>query len=427
MDWYDFLADTELCTMHFDALEGDDAMKLNIVLRLLENCKVPSTLKLTPATLKAFAGDVWQDMHPHPYHNFSHATDVAQSFYSILIATRLVRSLDPVTVAASILAALCHDLDHPGYTNQYQENERTEFWLRHKESTLENHHYERFERLLQIHNITTSLDRVKFLGRRMILATDMKQHDRIMSEIREKIGNGDDLLEDDASVALLLGLILKCADISNQARPRHIAAKWNDRVYQEFYREGDQDRKRGRQVLNLHDREKNDTNASSVGFIGFVVVPLYKLLGKAILEVEKIHQCGLKTRIVDECLVVLNANKERYAKIVAGEPVEDQPVHVVDPLETPPGVNGEHQLKSAKFFNYRAGHATPQEGVEAHFRAREGRREDEPVRRTPSPIVEIATRSAASIRSSLRLIRPPSRESLVFFAEEAARAEAEAS
>jgi len=261
----------------------------------------------------------------------------------------------------------------------------------------------------------------------MILATDMKQHDRIMSEIREKIGNGDDLLEDDASVALLLGLILKCADISNQARPRHIAAKWNDRVYQEFYREGDEDRKRGRQVLNLHDRQKNDTNASSVGFIGFVVVPLYKLLGKAILEVEKIHQCGLKTRIVDECLVVLNANKERYAKIVNGEQVDEAPVHVVDPLETPPGVNGEHQQNSVKFFNYRAAHATPQEGVEAHFRAREGRREDEPVRRTPSPIVEIATRSAASIRSSLRLIRPPSRESLVFFAEEAARAEAEAS
>ena len=217
--------------------------------------------------------------------------------------------------------------------------------LRHKESCLENHHYERFERLLQIHNITTSLDRVKFLGKRMILATDMKQHDRIMSEIREKISKGDDLLEDDASVALLLGLILKCADISNQARPRHIAAKWNDRVYQEFYREGDQDRKRGRQVLNLHDRHKNDTNSSSVGFIGFVVVPLYKLLGKAILEVENKHQVGLRTRIVDECLVVLNANKERYAKIVNGEEVDEAPVHVVEDVETPPGINGEHQSK----------------------------------------------------------------------------------
>ena len=262
----------------------------------------------------------------------------------------------------------------------------------------------------------------------MILATDMKQHDRIMSEIREKIVNGDDLLEDDSSVALLLGLILKCADISNQARPRHIAAKWNDRVYQEFYREGDQDRKRGRQVLNLHDRHKNDTNSSSVGFIGFVVVPLYKLLGKAILEVENKHQFGLRTRIVDECLVVLNANKERYSRIVNGEQVDAAPVHVVEDVETPPGINGEHQQRSAKFFNYRAGHATPQEGVEAHFRAREGSyREDERPARTPSPIVEIAARSAASIRSSLRLIRPPSRESLVFFAEEAARAEAEAS
>ena len=107
--------------------------------------------------------------------------------------------------------------------------------------------------------------------------------------------------------------------------------------------------------------------------------------------------------------------------------MDEAPVHVVEDVETPPGINGEHQLKSAKFFNYRAGHATPQEGVEAHFRAREGGREDERPARTPSPIVEIAARSAASIRSSLRLIRPPSRESLVFFAEEAARAEAEAS
>ena len=71
--------------------------------------------------------------------------------------------------------------------------------------------------------------------------------------------------------------------------------------------------------------------------------------------------------------MVLNANKERYAKIVNGEKVDEAPVHVVEDVETPPGINGEHQFLSAKFFNYRAAHATPQEGVEAHFRAREGR------------------------------------------------------
>ena len=105
--------------------------------------------------------------------------------------------------------------------------------------------------------------------------------------------------------------------------------------------------------------------------------------------------------------------------------VDEAPVFDVEAVVTPPGINGEHQQNSVKFFNYRAGHATPQEGVEAHFRAREGflQRTSGP-RGRASPIVEIAARSAASIRSSLRLIRPPSRESLVFFAEEAARAEA---
>ena len=75
------------------------------------------------------------------------------------------------------------------------------------------------------------MDRIKFLGKRMILATDMKQHtERSCPRDPEKISKGDDLLEDDASVALLLGQHTKCADISNQAR-LSIAAGWNDRVY----------------------------------------------------------------------------------------------------------------------------------------------------------------------------------------------------
>ena len=38
---------------------------------------------------------------------------------------------------------------------------------------------------------------------------------------------------------------------------------------------------------------------------------------------ENKHQFGLRTAL--ECLVVLNANKERYAKVVAGESVEKPP------------------------------------------------------------------------------------------------------
>ena len=65
---------------------------------------------------------------PAPVPQFFSCTDVAQSFYSILIAMRLVKSLSAITVAASILAALCHDLDHPGTRTSTRRTSGQEFW-----------------------------------------------------------------------------------------------------------------------------------------------------------------------------------------------------------------------------------------------------------------------------------------------------------
>ena len=93
---------------------------------------------------------------------------------------------------------------------------------------------------------------------------------------------------------------------------------------------------------------------------------------------------------------------------------------------TPPGINGEHQQNSVKFFNHLLGMLHPGRCRGPLPRAKVlTERTSGP--RAPSPIVEIAARSAASFALHLRLIRPPSRESLVFFAEEAATAEAGAS
>jgi hypothetical protein len=74
---------------------------------------------------------------------------------------------------------------------------------------------------------------------------------------------------------LLLKLLIKGSDISNPARPMAVASQWNDKCYEEFYSEGDEDRKKGRKLNPLHDRENNSIPKSSVGFIGFVVAPIY--------------------------------------------------------------------------------------------------------------------------------------------------------
>jgi hypothetical protein len=74
---------------------------------------------------------------------------------------------------------------------------------------------------------------------------------------------------------LMLGMLLKACDVSNPSRPIPVADKWNDLVYQEFYAEGDIDSERGRPVNPLHNKVTNNISKSTVGFIGFVVCPIY--------------------------------------------------------------------------------------------------------------------------------------------------------
>ena len=45
MSWFDFLVHTELCTMNYDALAKSDEDQLAHLVRMLENMKVPATLK----------------------------------------------------------------------------------------------------------------------------------------------------------------------------------------------------------------------------------------------------------------------------------------------------------------------------------------------------------------------------------------------
>jgi hypothetical protein len=372
LDWYDYLAHTELCTMNYDALLHGDTEKLAEMTRVFMNLRFLQTLRLKTETLAAFLGDVWRMMPPKNfYHNFSHICDVSQCMYTLLVATRLVGRFDPLVVCAAICAAICHDLEHPGLSNVFQNSEKTALSLRYDgKSPLENHHCACFDLLVSKHGLLDKLnaaDGAKFtaLVKRMILTTDMANHNQLMSAVRERLEGGQNLLADAEGTALVLSLVLKCSDISNQARPWRTAERWTGRVYEEFYHEGDLDRAAGRPVSALHDRGTNNIAKSSVGFITYIVEPLYKLLGAAIQACagrgEDIH-----VRVVDECLVTLSKNKERHKQVSEG--LEPTPFQTEDDMVAQdhndrlrelagrPGCNGYQQLMQEKRFNYRAAH-----------------------------------------------------------------------
>lgn len=169
LDWFDFLMHTELCTMNYDALTLSDDQRFDHMVRMMENLKVPQTLKKPAKELMPLIFDVHELMHANPYHNFAHVTDVTQYLYTLLLATHLAKRLQPIELAAAFIAAVCHDLDHPGLSNAYQNKAHTDLSIKfNQESPLENHHLWCSRRLITKHDllggVTDEKDRARFLS-----------------------------------------------------------------------------------------------------------------------------------------------------------------------------------------------------------------------------------------------------------------------
>lgn len=80
-------------------------------------CKfdVPATLGCDETTLQNWLTLIEANYHSdNSYHNSTHAADVLQSTAYFVNKERLRHLLDPLDVAAALVAAVVHDVDHPG-------------------------------------------------------------------------------------------------------------------------------------------------------------------------------------------------------------------------------------------------------------------------------------------------------------------------
>ena len=111
--------------MNYDCLGMEKDERLLHMVRMMENFKVPVTLRQQPEAIIPFIYDVFLLMRDNSYHNFTHVTDVTQYMYTLLLATHVADKLEPIEVTAAFLGAVCHDLDHPGLSNTFQNNENT--------------------------------------------------------------------------------------------------------------------------------------------------------------------------------------------------------------------------------------------------------------------------------------------------------------
>ena len=239
----------------------------------------------------------------NPYHNFHHCTDVAHATFLIITSIRKSANLSSLECYSLLIAALAHDLEHPGVNNAFLIKSKHQLALRYNDiAVLENKHAScLFEMLFQRSdiNILQDMDESSWLEARKliihaIIHTDMAKHFSMVSrmEVRDESSFS---MDSDEERLFLCAIILHAADISNPARTPTIAREWATRVLEEFFSQGDLEKVHGHAVSPMCDRNDTSLHQTQKNFIEFVVSPLYKAMSDTFPELECMHSQALQT------------------------------------------------------------------------------------------------------------------------------------
>ncbi|XP_013100552.2 high affinity cGMP-specific 3',5'-cyclic phosphodiesterase 9A [Stomoxys calcitrans] len=275
----------------FDSYEWGDADIIHLMQTMFIELGFIEKFNLPVDTLREWLYEVYKHYNEVPFHNFRHCFCVAQMMYAITRQANLLQRLGDLECLILLVSCICHDLDHPGYNNIYQINARTELALRYNDiSPLENHHCSIAFRLLEHPdcNIFRNFSREAFNQIRegiirCILATDMARHNEILTQFKEATPIFD--YSNRAHINLLCMILIKVADISNEARPMDVAEPWLDRLLQEFFAQSAAEKTEGLPVTPFMDPDKVSRTGSQVRFIGLVILPLFEALGDLVPEV----------------------------------------------------------------------------------------------------------------------------------------------
>ncbi|XP_045110107.1 high affinity cAMP-specific and IBMX-insensitive 3',5'-cyclic phosphodiesterase 8A-like isoform X2 [Portunus trituberculatus] len=282
---------------------------------LLCRFDVPDTLGCDENTLQNWLTLIEANYHSdNTYHNSTHAADVLQSTAYFLSKERIKQLLDPLDVAACLVAAVVHDVDHPGKNSAFLCNTNNELAILYNDlSVLESHHVAvsfKHTRSDERVNIFKALDRDTYKHLRksivdMVLATDMTKHFEHVSKFVNMAGcssggggggggGGDDdddggVFEDDPSappdllsfgspenIIIIKRMLIKCADVSNPLRPLPLSIDWAYRIANEYFNQTEEEKQRSLPIVMAQfDRTTCSIPKSQIGFIDFFINDMF--------------------------------------------------------------------------------------------------------------------------------------------------------
>ncbi|KAI8122736.1 5'-cyclic phosphodiesterase 8, High affinity cAMP-specific and IBMX-insensitive 3' [Lucilia cuprina] len=220
------------------------------------------------------------------YHNSTHAADVMQAtgvFISQLAAKDLV--MDRLEEATALIAAVAHDVDHPGRSSAFLCNSNSPLAIMYNDLTvLESHHASTTFRLALADdnvNIFKNLDKDTYKLARstiidMILATEMTRHfehlAKFVSVFGAEVEPRDIVQTEEESSILMRRMLIKVADVSNPARPMICCIEWARRIAEEYFTQTDEEKAKDLPiVMPMFDRATCSIPKSQIGFIEYII------------------------------------------------------------------------------------------------------------------------------------------------------------
>ncbi|XP_049426033.1 high affinity cGMP-specific 3',5'-cyclic phosphodiesterase 9A-like isoform X1 [Epinephelus fuscoguttatus] len=275
-----------LKTPIFDNWQWEEAEMLVLLQVMFTDLDFLTAFHIELEVLQNFLFEVYCHYNNIPFHNFRHCFCVTQMMYGLIWLTDLRSKIAKIDLLIMLTSALCHDLDHPGYNNVYQINAQTDLALRYNDiSPLENHHCAVAFSIMSkpecniLKNLTCEqYKHIRGGMIRCILATDMARHNEILNKFRSMQPVFDFTNKDHKEV--LMKIMVKVSDISNEARPMAVAEPWLDCLLQEFFNQSDTEKLKGLPVTPFMDRDKVSKPSSQTKFIRFVLLPLFSELTK---------------------------------------------------------------------------------------------------------------------------------------------------
>lgn len=309
------LASTGKCALNLPVDEATiDSWDLNLLSMSIQNVgKVVLHIFFDSPAIGDLTGRAWIDVGTfqkfhdsvrsgyldNPYHNYLHASDVTASVFRLFTRLRCQAWMKDFEMYALLIAALAHDIAHPGKTTQFLVETRHELALRYNDtSPLESMHCATLFEICRDHTKdifgkfqTDMYKKARKVCISAIINTDNALHFEMVQKISQVYASTQAICDAQAetpqdfsdkyreevlekNTVLWQQLLLHFADVSNPLKPWEIGKAFATRVQDEFFKQGDEEKRIGIPVGMLNDREKVSRSGTEHGFINFLVAPL---------------------------------------------------------------------------------------------------------------------------------------------------------